>query len=78
MDLQENEKVDLKSLRKVHDAKGINNSGIRDLAVSCVAFANRHGGELFIGIEDDSRMPMPGQRISEHLHNDVLDRLKGE
>lgn len=77
MDLQENEKVDLKSLRKVHDTKGINNSGIRDLAVSCVAFANRHGGELFIGIEDDSHMPMPGQRISEQLHNDVLDRLKG-
>lgn len=71
MDLFENEARDFKSLRKIDTDKGI-----RDLAISCVAFANRQGGKLYIGFEDKTHQPMPDQKISECKYNDALKKLK--
>ena len=71
MNLSENEVLDYKSLRKIDTDKGI-----KDLAISCVAFANRQGGKLYIGFEDKTRRPIPNQVISEEKHNEAIKKLK--
>lgn len=71
MDLHENQTRDLKSIRKLDSDKGI-----KDLAVCCVSFANSKGGQLYIGFEDDTHKPLPGQSITEEKHNEALTRLK--
>lgn len=71
MDLHENQRLDFKSIRKIETDKGI-----RDLAISCVSFANAQGGELYVGFEDKTHMPLPNQTISETAHNDAIKRLK--
>ena len=71
MDLHENQTRDLKSNRKIDSDKGI-----KDLAVCCVSFANSKGGQLYIGFEDDTHKPLPGQSITEEKHNEALTRLK--
>lgn len=71
MDLSENQKLDFKSIRKIGTDKGI-----KDLAISCVSFANAQGGELYIGFEDKNHKPLPNQTISVAEHNDAIKRLK--
>lgn len=72
MEFQENQTLDLKSIRKIETDKGI-----KDLAVCCVSFANSKGGKLYIGFEDKTHLPLPDQRISEEQHNDAVKRLRG-
>lgn len=71
MELIENQKLDFKSVKKIETDKGI-----KDLAISCVSFANAEGGELYIGFEDKTKKPLPNQRITEEILNDALKRLK--
>lgn len=71
MDLNENQTLDFKSIRKIETDKGI-----RELAITCVSFANAQGGQIYIGFEDKTRQPLPDQRISEEKHNDAVKRLK--
>jgi len=71
MELHENQVLDFKSIRKIETDKGI-----KDLAISCVAFANAQGGELYIGFEDRTKQPLPDQRLSEDTHNKALAKLK--
>jgi predicted HTH transcriptional regulator len=48
--------IDYKSLKKVIDTAGkLKTEGLRDLAVTSVAFANVHGGKIVIGIEDKGK-----------------------
>lgn len=54
MELQENQTLDIKSIRKIDTDKGI-----KDLAISCVSFANFKGGKLYIGFEDKTHEPLP-------------------
>ena len=56
--------------------KNSNDKGIKDLAISCVSFANAQGGELYIGFEDKNHKPLPNQTISVAEHNDAIKRLK--
>lgn len=70
MELHENQQLDFKSLKKIETDKGI-----KDLAISCVAFANAQGGELYIGFEDKTHMPLPNQTISPKVHNEAIKRL---
>lgn len=70
--LKECQTVDLKSVRKIREG----DKGIRGLAVSCVAFANSQGGRLYIGIEDKTHAPIPGQRISNDEYLTAIDRIK--
>ncbi len=71
MDLCENQKLDFKSIHKIETDKGI-----KDLAISCVSFANAEGGELYIGFEDKTKVPLPNQRVSEAMLNEAVKRLK--
>ena len=67
----ENQKIDYKSIRKIHTG----DKGFKELAISCVAFANAQGGVLYIGIEDKSLIPLAGQTVTEKEINDTVSRL---
>lgn len=69
MEFYENQKFDFKSIRKIETDKGI-----KDLAISCVAFANAEGGELWIGFEDKTKAPLPNQRISKEALNEAIKK----
>lgn len=71
MELHESLTLDYKSIRKIDTDKGI-----KELAISCVSFANAQGGQLYIGFEDKTKMPLPNQTISIEKHNDAVKRLK--
>lgn len=69
--------IDYKSLKKVLDTAGkLKSEGLRDLAVTSVAFANVHGGKIVIGIEDKDKQPPINQIISVRTANDTVTRLK--
>ena len=67
----ENQKIDYKSIRKIRSG----DKGFKELAVSCVAFANAQGGTLYIGIEDKSLAPLAEQTVTEDEINDTASRL---
>lgn len=67
----ENQKIDYKSIRKIRSG----DKGFKELAVSCVAFANAQGGTLYIGIEDKSFIPLAEQTVTEDEINDTVSRL---
>ncbi len=69
--------IDYKSLKKVVDTAGkLKSEGLRDLAVTSVAFANVYGGKIVIGIEDKDKQPPVNQTISVRTANDTVTRLK--
>ena len=67
----ENQKIDYKSIRKIRSG----DKGFKELAVSCVAFANAQGGTLYIGIEDKDLVPLAEQTVTENEINDTVSRL---
>lgn len=69
--MKENQTYDRKSLRAVTGKT----ADFDEIAKDCVAFANREGGHLAIGIEDDKELPDPSQRISESLKETVVKRI---
>lgn len=75
--MEEGINIDYKSLKKVVDTAGkLKSEGLRDLAVTSVAFANVHGGKIVIGIEDKDKQPPLNQTISIKTANDTVTRLK--
>ena len=69
--MKENQTYDKKSLRAVIGKL----AGIDEIVKDCVAFANREGGHLAIGIEDDEELPPVTQRITEELKEKVVKRI---
>ncbi|SDH32935.1 ATP-dependent DNA helicase RecG [Flavobacterium omnivorum] len=75
--MEEGISIDYKSLKKVLDTVGkIKSDGLRDLAVTSVAFANVHGGKIIIGIEDKDKQPPLNQSINVKTANETVTRLK--
>ncbi len=75
--MEEGISIDYKSLKKVLDSAGkIKSDGLRDLAVTSVAFANVHGGKIIIGIEDKDKQPPLEQTITVKTANETVTRLK--
>jgi ATP-dependent DNA helicase RecG len=73
----ENSTIEYKSLKKILDSQSrLKTDGLRDLAITCVAFANVHGGKIIIGIEDKESLPPEGQKINVALTNDTITRLR--
>ena len=68
----EKQKVEFKDLQKIRTG----DKGFRDLAITCVAFANAQGGNIFIGYDDKLCAPKPNQVISEKEANDAATRLR--
>ena len=73
----ENSRIDYKSLKKILDTHSkLKSEGLRDLAITCVAFANAQGGKIIIGIEDKESLPPIGQKINFETANDTITRLR--
>lgn len=69
--MKESQTYDKKSLRAVTDKT----ADFDEIAKDCVAFANRDGGHLAIGIENDDDLPPASQCVSETLKEKVVKRL---
>jgi ATP-dependent DNA helicase RecG len=68
----ESTNIEYKSLKKAIGTK----ANFKELAETCVCFANSQGGMLFIGIEDQNKVPPPKQKITQEMVNDVLSRIR--
>jgi len=68
----EKQTKEFKSVRKIRTG----DKGFKELAVTCVAFANAQGGTIYVGIEDEEKEPMPNQIIEEEEINDTVSRLR--
>lgn len=68
----EKQKVEYKDLQKIRTG----DKGFRDLAVTCVAFANAQGGQIFIGYDNKLCAPRPNQVVKEEEANDAATRLR--
>lgn len=71
--LSEDKNKDYKSLRKAIGKR----SDLKSLAETCVCFANAQGGELVIGIEDDTKTPPSNQKVKMEEVNSVIKKLRG-
>lgn len=70
--MSEKQTTEFKSIRKIRTG----DKGFKELAVTCVAFANAQGGTLYIGIEDESKVPLGNQLVSDEEINDTVSRLR--
>ncbi|MBZ0242501.1 MAG: ATP-binding protein, partial [Bacteroidales bacterium] len=68
----ENTHIEYKSLKKAIGSK----ANFKELAETCVCLANSQGGILFIGIEDEVKLPLNNQKITQKTVNDVLSRIR--
>jgi len=68
----EDKNRDYKSLRKVIGSK----ANLRDLAETCVCFANAQGGKIIIGIEDKDSEPPVNQKVQQEELNKVVSSLR--
>ena len=59
--MEENKSLDIKSLRFLKGKQ----TDWDELAKDCVAFANAQGGDILIGIEDNSNHPPKDQKVKE-------------
>ncbi|MDR0681112.1 MAG: putative DNA binding domain-containing protein [Dysgonamonadaceae bacterium] len=68
--MEEGKLLDKKSLRFL---KG-RNTDWDELAKDCISFANSHGGDILIGIEDDDNLPPVNQKIEDRTIIDTIDK----
>ncbi|KAA9131544.1 ATP-dependent DNA helicase [Marinihelvus fidelis] len=74
MDLKasvEGQTHDIKSIRLVSGKS----ADWKELACTCVCFANSRGGQILLGIEDGESSPPEGQRISDALLERISKRV---
>ncbi len=64
--------AEYKSIQKIRTG----DKGFKDLALTCVSFANAQGGTIAIGIEDKTKLPPIYQKIEQKEANDAATRLK--
>ena len=69
--MNESQTYDKKSLKSVTDKT----ADFDEIAKDCVAFANRDGGHLAIGIENNEELPPVSQRVTEELKEKVVKRI---
>ena len=68
----EHTRIEYKSLKKAYGTK----ANLKELAETCVCFANSQGGTLFIGVEDNDKLPPKNQKITQEIVNNILSRLR--
>lgn len=69
--MKESQTYDKKSIRAVTGKS----ADFDEIAKDCVAFANKEGGHLAIGIEDDQELPPAMQCFSDSLKETVVKRI---
>ncbi|MDD4515734.1 ATP-binding protein [Massilibacteroides sp.] len=68
----EKQTTEYKSIQKIKTG----DKGFKDLAVTCVAFANAQGGKIYIGYDDKKKKPLSGQTLSLLQVNDAITKLR--
>ena len=68
----ENQDIEYKSIKKAFGDK----SNHRDLAETCVCFANAQGGKIVIGVEDNETTPPQNQKIKQEEVNKLIKSLR--
>jgi ATP-dependent DNA helicase RecG len=69
----ETQVIEYKSLQKIKTG----DKGFKELAKTCVCFANAQGGKIIIGFQDKTQEPPANQKIPQKDINDTLERLRG-
>lgn len=69
--MEETQHIEKKSLRVVVNST----ADWSELAKDCVCFANSRGGNIYIGIEDDSNLPPSDQKIEANLPDKIRKRM---
>jgi len=73
--MEEGKLLDIKSLRFLKEK----NTDWDELAKDCISFANAHGGNILIGIENDEELPPVNQKVEdksilETIHKKITER----
>lgn len=69
----ESQNVEYKSIQKIRTG----DKGFRDLSITCVAFANAQGGQIYIGVENKSLTVGDNQTITQDEINSASAKLRG-
>jgi ATP-dependent DNA helicase RecG len=69
---KERQTKEYKSLQKIRTG----DKGFRDLSVTCVAFANAQGGNIYIGYDDKTCRPLPNQKVDTDEVNSAVTKLR--
>jgi ATP-dependent DNA helicase RecG len=69
----ETQVIEYKSLQKIKTG----DKGFKELAKTCVCFANAQGGKIIIGFQDKTQEPPANQKIPQKDINDTLERMRG-
>lgn len=64
--------TELKSIQKIRTG----DKGFRELAVTCVSFANAQGGQILIGWNDKTKLPPTDQTITVEEANEAITKLR--
>lgn len=64
--------TELKSIQKIRTG----DKGFRELAVTCVSFANAQGGQILIGWNDKTKLPPTDQIITIEEANEAITKLR--
>lgn len=68
----ESQNIEYKSIQKIRTG----DKGFRDLSITCVAFANAQGGQIFIGVENKTLTVGDNQTITRDEINSTSARLR--
>lgn len=69
---KERQTTEYKSLQKIRTG----DKGFKDLSVTCTAFANAQGGDIYIGYDDKKCLPLPNQVIENEEINNAVTKLR--
>ena len=70
--MSEKQNIECKSIQKIRSG----DKGFKDIAITCVSFANAQGGTIFIGCEDATGQPPESQVVEAKEYNDAISRLR--
>jgi ATP-dependent DNA helicase RecG len=68
----ENQMLDYKSIQKIRTG----DKGFKDLAATCVSFANALGGKIIFGFDDKTKLPPVNQSITLEELNNAVTKLR--
>ena len=64
--------IEYKSILKIRSG----DKGFKDLAITCVSFANAQGGMIVIGFDDKTKLPPIDQAIEQEEVNNAISKLR--
>jgi len=70
--MDEKQTTELKSIQKIRTG----DKGFKELAVTCVSFANAQGGQIYVGWNDKTKLPPTDQKIFNEEVNDAITKLR--